>query len=791
MARLPDPYARRPVGDGSRPIATIRNAGAVGDAVAGLGRSLQRASDDIFQVQEREREEESAAKAAELEVEAAKEYRRLLHDPEAGFLNTTGETAINARSKLFEELEAVNSRLLEGLPERTANRLKPVLFDRAERARQYADIHVSEQRRKWLETGRAAVIDSLGQDALVAARDEKVVLGSINAAIDVLRSSDTYQGLAPEARKAEEEKIAGGILKNVTLTLAMDNPASALEFAERHRARMGEATYLEMRAKLEPEAKKRQGRDMADAAMAGRAGQFVALLDRTEGAGDYRTLYGHAQRPGGAFAGVDITQMTIAEVSAFAAPDGRYASHVRDQVGRVATPMGRGQIVGTTLRAAAKEMGLSPDTKFTPAVQNAMILHLAEKRLASATTQEGKRAALRAEWEGLKHVSDAELDLAIMDLERGTGTDPLRAAQAIEDPDVRQAAMDRIEETYRVDAMLQQRDRQEAQQQVFAAVEGGMDPRDLPVSLRLAAGPETIRAMENWHDQKSAGFSTRTDPELFAELLTEMHTAPEMFAQRNLLSYRDKLSEQDYRALTENKAKIEAGAKAGGATYDEAHRVWRSLGIESGQPGTEVARHFAKLEIEYTREVEKFTEREKRQPYPAEQREIATMLGIGNPLEGMTQRTVDPDKVMFTESVSTLRTAAAPALLASGFKGTEEPGSDNARKVAAFHSAHADWANTFVAETGRQPTQAEAQKAAERMLRTFTVDGGWLSLSDDRRAFEFTDEDVQAIRSGDLALYFDGERIDARSLDVAARAIQAATGRIPTVEEVLDAVVAQ
>src|SRR5690606_15697077 len=95
---------------------------------------------------------------------------------------------------------------------------------------------------------------------------------------------------------------------------------------------------------------------------------FLAALDKTEGGGSYDTLYGHAQKKG-PFAGVAVSQMPISEVLAFASPSGKYAQSVKSQIGRVATPMGRHQIVGTTLRNAVNEMGLDPSTPFNSQTQ--------------------------------------------------------------------------------------------------------------------------------------------------------------------------------------------------------------------------------------------------------------------------------------------------------------------------------------------------------------------------------------------------------------------------------------
>ena len=149
------------------------------------------------------------------------------------------------------------------------------------------------------------------------------------------------------------------------------------------------------------------------------ADTLANLVDRTEGGGDYSTLFGFSNRPGGAFEGVDISTMSLDELRAFSS--GEYADWTKGQLGYVATPMGRYQFVGTTMDQVAKEMGLAGNTVFTPEVQDAMFHHLAKKVLSGATSPEAKRAAMRGTWEGFKSVSDSELDAAIAKFE---GTEP-------------------------------------------------------------------------------------------------------------------------------------------------------------------------------------------------------------------------------------------------------------------------------------------------------------------------------------------------------------------------------
>ena len=153
---------------------------------------------------------------------------------------------------------------------------------------------------------------------------------------------------------------------------------------------------------------------------------FAGLLAQHEGAGNYDTLFGHSQKDGGPFSNVRVSQMTIGDAIRFSDPSGPYAQWVKGKVGRVATPMGAGQIVGSTLKRAAAQMRLDPSTPFNAETQNRIIDYLAHQRLSGQSTMAGKRAALRAEWEGYKRVPDDQLDAAIQHFENTRGALPTR-----------------------------------------------------------------------------------------------------------------------------------------------------------------------------------------------------------------------------------------------------------------------------------------------------------------------------------------------------------------------------
>jgi hypothetical protein len=91
-----------------------------------------------------------------------------------------------------------------------------------------------------------------------------------------------------------------------------------------------------------------------------------------ESGGDYNALFGFQNRPGGKFQDTKLTDMTVDQALQFAAPSGEYGQTVKGQIGRVATPMGAYQIVGTTLKAAKDGLGLTGNEVMTPELQDAL-----------------------------------------------------------------------------------------------------------------------------------------------------------------------------------------------------------------------------------------------------------------------------------------------------------------------------------------------------------------------------------------------------------------------------------
>jgi len=109
-----------------------------------------------------------------------------------------------------------------------------------------------------------------------------------------------------------------------------------------------------------------------------------------ESGGDYNALYGYSNRPGGQFAGVNVTDMTVNDALAFSAPSGPYGQWSKAKLGYRATPMGAYQVVGTTLEAAMKGLGLTGNEKMTPELQDQIGLWIYQNQGPGAWEAWGK-----------------------------------------------------------------------------------------------------------------------------------------------------------------------------------------------------------------------------------------------------------------------------------------------------------------------------------------------------------------------------------------------------------------
>lgn len=240
-------------------------------------------------------------------------------------------------------------------------------------------------------------------DALVQAGLGREDLARTQQADELYRGFVTSQLDSADAIKALDAQVAAGTVDPKVANLVraqLSSPDGQANFGQQ----VSPVDFI-LDQSLQERQSGYQGRSLA------------GFADATEGAGNYSTLFGHAQRDGGPFAGVDVSQMTIGQLDQFAGNYGRWVAGKNN--GTVATPMGRYQIVNSTLQGAARELGLSSDTVFDQATQDRVFQHLVDRRISGPKSMAGKMASLRQEWVGFKSIPDGELAAAITAYENG------------------------------------------------------------------------------------------------------------------------------------------------------------------------------------------------------------------------------------------------------------------------------------------------------------------------------------------------------------------------------------
>ena len=146
------------------------------------------------------------------------------------------------------------------------------------------------------------------------------------------------------------------------------------------------------------------------------------MTSKESGRGGYDALYNQAQKS--TFKDFKPTEMTIGEVLAFQKKRGAgsYASFVKanNPSGKLSTPVGKFQYVGSTLQDEVDTNDYDLNSKFDANMQDTIFYNHANRIIKNLKTQGGKRSKMRSTWEGFKSkkaVSDKELDALISEIQ--------------------------------------------------------------------------------------------------------------------------------------------------------------------------------------------------------------------------------------------------------------------------------------------------------------------------------------------------------------------------------------
>ena len=208
--------------------------------------------------------------------------------------------------------------------------------------------------------------------------------------------------------KAQREVNQQQSINSILLSVMKETDKETEKYSPSAEGTLGTATYLTQEEKIKR----------------GRLGPVAERLmtAKESGSGGYDSLYDQSQKE--TFKGIVPTEMTIGEVLAFQKKRGAgsYASFVKanNPSGRLSTPVGKFQYVGSTLQDEVDKNGYDLNTKFDANMQDTIFYNHANRIIKNLKTQAGKRSKMRSTWEGFKSkkaVSDKELDALIAEIQ--------------------------------------------------------------------------------------------------------------------------------------------------------------------------------------------------------------------------------------------------------------------------------------------------------------------------------------------------------------------------------------
>jgi hypothetical protein len=131
----------------------------------------------------------------------------------------------------------------------------------------------------------------------------------------------------------------------------------------------------------------------------------------------------------------------------------------------------------------------------------------------------------------------------------GSLTEQREKARAIDDPDLRDAVMQRIEHEDAVRDKAQ-RDADEAQLRgVYDIVDRTHDVASIPPATWSQLDGSTRSALRGYAENLVRGVPTQTDPTTYYSLMRQAADDPATFSRRNLLELRSKLDDGDFKQL--------------------------------------------------------------------------------------------------------------------------------------------------------------------------------------------------------------------------------------------------
>lgn len=605
MATLPTvvDLGQRPVPRPERGMATISpsEAGAVGNAVSRLGDTVSQIGFDII-------DREATAEAKERDAVVSEQIRTLLYDPQAGYMNLEGGSAVQKREDVFKRLDDLKSSSMAGMSKPAQKKFQDALTNRILSAKQSVDVHASGARKTWIDGASSARIESAYQDSLVDPAKTQLHLNTI---VGELQGQAIRDGWAPERLDLETKKAVSKVYNDQTLRIASSDPVAAMQYLRDKQDEMLPSDVVNLEARLQPAVKEfvgwQKGREIFANQSAPAMASFKALEDALGFPLKVNSAYRdpehnakvggakHSQHTHGNAFDIDVSGMSIEQ---------------RQEVIRKAREAG---FSGVGVYANALHFDVGGDRAWGPSYGRESLPEWAAEAVTSPIGEQPSA------WDTVL----AEEDPVI----RKSMADSLSLHQSIRDGEIKAQ-------------------KEASRDAAFQMIEAGGMVTDLPLADRQALGEAAMSGLIEYQNKKLRKQPIETDPEVYLRLRRMQAEDPAAFKSEDLVQYVGQLAESDWQGFVDaqNKPADSVTSVAASSLMETARRHMQAAGIDpTPKEGSDAAAKVATIQTQLLQWQDQYIKDKGQTPPQIEiDRQIARMMVpvTINPFGPMNEETV-------------------------------------------------------------------------------------------------------------------------------------------------------
>lgn len=591
---------------------TLRPAGRVQEAPqataaaygAGVGQSLQQLGQGVMDVADAVDFRDQIKAKADSDA-AYNQYmdsrRAILRDPETGYLNQTGGNAIGGREAMLERLRTQRSEIEKGLNPRA----RRAFADRADgldqQAKETAIVHESGELRRYSTAASEAAITASLEEAGLYYDDTKSSDKFLGEALKETREQAALEGWPPEQLNNRLAEVTSQVTVNRAIRMAAEKPNEVEAFIEEHSDRMLPNAKHDLQTKLKPiivEAKARAIVDPMLATMDGGDDRYgrPKWLVKSESGGNQQAR----------------NQTGSSAMGAVQFLEGTYLEWVQRVNPEWAQGLSRSEILATRGDAQkeseiyrafrAHNASRLTNAGYEVSPRNEYIMHhmgeggglavldalkygdpgqsfynvlVASQGKSTADTIVAQNPWMRGK--SLRGAVNWFENKAGGNRAVQSPSQAYEAAMAIEDPDVREAAISMIDQRMAVSERAQAYEREQSMDDAYERiVTEGIMPEQLPVEQQLLLGPSGMATMRAAAQAQATGTDIHNEDVYLGlyDMANGDAAARKAFMETNLNEEAGSLSQSALMGLKQMQNEMRSlaeerkGAKPGDYIYD-------------------------------------------------------------------------------------------------------------------------------------------------------------------------------------------------------------------------------